>query len=164
MDQLLHMMNFQRVIVQLHWRIQTGVRIWIRIPIQWLHCPMQNMFILHELKLWSLLPISVQDRNLSPSPYPRVRLRQCKWAMREYNCVRVREISLRKCTVICNRLKRMVVYLTYDGGWKTGWLEMRREWSRAGSYTESTPWSSSLWRRCSDCRTDLRLNNKWLKY
>ena len=37
---------------------------------QWVHCTMQNMFTLHRLRLRSLLPISVQDSNLSPSPYP----------------------------------------------------------------------------------------------
>ena len=36
---------------------------------QSLHCFIQNMFTLHKLKLGSLFPISVQDRNPRASPY-----------------------------------------------------------------------------------------------
>ena len=41
-------------------KLQTGL----------LHCTMQKMFTLHGLGLGSLLPISAQYRNLSPSPNP----------------------------------------------------------------------------------------------
>ena len=37
---------------------------------RWLHCTVQKMFTLQRLRLGSLLPISAQDRNVSPSQSP----------------------------------------------------------------------------------------------
>ena len=48
---------------------------------QWLHCTMQNMFTLHRLGLESLLPILCRT-GIGVRVHTQVRLRQCKWAIR----------------------------------------------------------------------------------